>query len=83
MLKARVLYIQDKCALSSKVTIHGPCRRKRDELNGEDPRTSAESSYTMQLRVPLYSSATAQRNNCPSSVFDDCLGKHFFRVLKR
>ena len=22
-------YIQDKCALSRKVTIHGPCRRER------------------------------------------------------
>jgi len=27
------------------------CRRIRDDLNGEDTRTSAESSYTTQWRV--------------------------------
>jgi len=31
--------------------MHGPCRRVCDDLNGEDTRTSAESSYTTQLRV--------------------------------
>jgi len=46
-------------------------------LNGEDTKTSAESSYTMQLRVPVHSSATAQHKYCPSSAFDVRLGKHF------
>jgi len=33
--------------------MHGPCRRVCDDLNGEDTRTSAESSYTTQLRVQV------------------------------
>jgi len=53
---------------------------QRHDLNGEDTRTSAESSYT-QLRVQDYS--TAQHKNCPSSAFDDRPDRYLFRVLKR
>ena len=56
--------------------IHGPWRRVRDDQNGEDTRTSAERSYTSQLRAQGYSSVTAQHNNCPSRVLSTtgCLG---------
>jgi len=61
-------------------TLHGPCRRLRDDQNGEDTRTSAKSSYTTQLRA-LHTQQ--QHNNCPSSAFDDRRGRDLFRVLKR
>ena len=60
---------------------HGPCRRTG--LNGEDTRTTAESSYTRQLRVQDYSIVTAQHKNCGSRAVDDCPGRDSFRGLKR
>jgi len=32
-------------------SLNDPCRRVRDDQNGEDTRTSAESYYTTQLRA--------------------------------
>jgi len=60
-----------------------PYCRERNDLNGVDTRTLAESSYTTQLLVQDYNSATAQHKNRLSSAFDDRQGRDLFRVLKR
>jgi len=54
--------------------IHGPCpcHYVRNDQNGEDRKTSAESSYITQLR------ALHSNNTCPSSAFGYRLDRDLF-----
>jgi len=60
--------------MNIRMHIHGP------DMNGEDRRTSVESSYTTQLRIQDYSSVIAQHKNFLSNAFDDHPGIDLFRA---
>jgi len=50
-LSSSILHVRNKYRNRLDMNLHGSCRRVRDDQNGEDPRTSAGSSYTTQLRA--------------------------------